>query len=681
MEIDFLKLATEALDFKNTGERLVERLGAVEQRYEMKECLGEGGMKKIFRAYDHMSGREVAMALLKEEKNEKNIEAFLRESQICSWLQHPGIIPVYDVGLNENGAPYFCMKVMPEGTLSDLLKPERGPALKRRIELFIRICEAINYAHARGVLHLDLKPDNIFVSDFGEVMVSDWGLAMICEESCDSELSLLDLDALDYAEANLMTQHNVLKGTPGYMAPEQLPGSKKPKDTRTDVYALGALLFNILSNKAPFYDCGIKEIIGKVKQGDIPKAVNDSPEALNSVYRKAMAKEPDQRYQSVEDLKKDVQAWLDGYAPLAQEAGLAEQLSLLYNRNRLFLNTLMLAMAILFIVSFFFLRNISQKNSNLQIQQEQLQANFKALKKEELQTADALKQVQKEKLQTIETLEELQKETRIRQQTEKKLVPHYSELAMYEYLHGYDFKKMEHYTTQVLNYAPNHRIALGFRAHLLLLSRDFHTAAEAYKKANLPYHRNLALKYAAPPGELADDEAVFLLINAHLEPGHKLLAEFLLQHILQQEASFETQMQLIKKFFPRLNPMHKTLNFLYGSENGENYLDLSGNAKLMDISLLKYLRVHKLDLSSTGVNDIRNLQKQPLHWLNLSSSRVDSLSGIHLPLLKVLDISSTNINSLYEFKAPNLERINTKHTFLDNSRALKKFPKLQKVQK
>ena len=157
------------------------------QKYELDHVVGEGGMKTVYQTTDFDSNRKVAMAVLSRESKPSMVRRFVREARITAMLEHPNIVPIHDVGVNEEGEPYFVMKYVEGENLSTILKKLRDGAAKYRkrytvsylLDIFQRVCNAIAFAHSKGVLHLDLKPSNIQVSDFGEVLVVDWGIAKI----------------------------------------------------------------------------------------------------------------------------------------------------------------------------------------------------------------------------------------------------------------------------------------------------------------------------------------------------------------------------------------------------------------------------------------------------------------------------------------------------------------------
>ena len=193
-------------------------------RYSEWEEIGLGGMKKVYRVYDHKTSRYVALASLINTDNEEHKSAFLREARLTAMLEHPGIINLYDIGADSQGAPYFTLELKCGDSLDTVIKRirqketvylERYP-LTVRLEIFLRICEAIAYAHSRNILHLDLKPDNIQIGLFGEVQVCDWGLGKVIGQS---ELIEHSPDESLYEELTDVTIFGEIKGSPGYMAP------------------------------------------------------------------------------------------------------------------------------------------------------------------------------------------------------------------------------------------------------------------------------------------------------------------------------------------------------------------------------------------------------------------------------------------------------------------------------
>ncbi|MFT6363426.1 MAG: serine/threonine protein kinase, partial [Planctomycetota bacterium] len=232
-------------------------------KYIVHGELGRGGVGTVYRGRDQDLGRDVAMKFLHDKyKDEPQIlHRFVEEAQIGGQLQHPGIVPVYDLGM-ANGKPFFSMKLVEGKTLAKKLAERGSPTDDRRdfIAIFEDVCQTLAYAHARGVVHRDLKPANIMIGSFGEVQVVDWGMGKVLDSSGDADEKLA---AEQHAKASTIqtvrtgdhgTQSLVgsMMGTPAYMPPEQARGDVEAMDERSDVFTLGAILCEILTGKPPY---------------------------------------------------------------------------------------------------------------------------------------------------------------------------------------------------------------------------------------------------------------------------------------------------------------------------------------------------------------------------------------------------------------------------------------------
>ncbi len=317
------------------------------KRYKFIRSIGFGGMKAVLLVLDIDTGREVAMAMMPDfrERPASDLERFVREARLTARLEHPNIVPVHDMGTDLSGAPFFTMKYLRGQSLATLLRrvrrgevaSEKEYSIERATQIFIRVCNAVLFAHSRRVLHLDIKPDNVNIGDFGEVLVLDWGLAMVMNGG--------DAAAGSHAGPARETRDGVAKGTPGFMSPEQVAGRNGELDERSDIYALGALLYTMLTLHCPLAGKSVEEIMAATVRGEIPSpseaAAPDRPvpAALEAICRKAMALKPEDRYQSVAELRADIQAFAAGYAPAAENASPLRRTALFVNRN--FLVTIM----------------------------------------------------------------------------------------------------------------------------------------------------------------------------------------------------------------------------------------------------------------------------------------------------------------------------------------------------
>jgi serine/threonine-protein kinase len=296
-----------------------------------KELIDRGGSSNIVRAFDRDILREVAIKVLFAEvaDGDRQAERFVEEARITGQLEHPNIIPVYEFGLQENGRRYLCMKVVDGENLEDVLarlgeerlKPE---ALADLLPIFVKVCEAVSFAHSRGVIHRDLKPRNVMVSEFGQVYVVDWGIARlrVQQEGQTGQTGQTGAEgvrvrlSVGNPELGRTATPSEFAGTICYMAPEQLEGRDADLDERTDVFALGGMLYQILTGKAPI----APETVRPVYKG--PRFTIEPPERavpggrvpaeLARIAMRALSYEPRDRYASVVDLQRDVEHFQRG---------------------------------------------------------------------------------------------------------------------------------------------------------------------------------------------------------------------------------------------------------------------------------------------------------------------------------------------------------------------------------
>lgn len=308
------------------------------QRYVLMSELGRGGLGRVRLAFDQQLGREVAVKdLLPQSLHAaEKIRRFLDEARVTGQLEHPGIVPVYSAGLDAEGNPFYAMKRIGGRTLSQAIREfhRLDPADRSRpqrfselLTVFVSICRTMAFSHQRGVLHRDLKPQNIIVGDFGEAIVVDWGLAKHFASATDTTLraeslaaatngSLVDDDHPAGGDA-AHTKVGTIVGTIPYMSPEQ--ALAQPLDARSDVYALGAILFDVLTGSAPFRG-ERREVLRRVQRGKVPSprsVMPHVPRALEAICLHAMARQAEDRYQSALELADEVVRYQAGEPVLA----------------------------------------------------------------------------------------------------------------------------------------------------------------------------------------------------------------------------------------------------------------------------------------------------------------------------------------------------------------------------
>jgi hypothetical protein len=278
-------------------------------RYEVQREIGEGGMGRVLEAIDRQFGRRVAIKELLQTDSNSLRARFQVEAVVTANLEHPGVAPVYDRGVDAKGQPYYAMRLIRGRTLADAISEANDlPARLQLIPVVVRVAQTLAYAHDHGIIHRDVKPANIVVGRHGETVLLDWGIAKVRGVGV-SEALRDDGDSERLATAPA-TRHGAVIGTPAYMAPEQAAGEVAAIDERTDVFALGALLYHVLSGRAPFEGPTIESQIESALSADHPALEELQPNApvrLSAICARAMAKEPSERF----DTAKEVAAALE----------------------------------------------------------------------------------------------------------------------------------------------------------------------------------------------------------------------------------------------------------------------------------------------------------------------------------------------------------------------------------
>jgi serine/threonine-protein kinase len=339
-------LPGSALDSENTQD-WVRPAGS---RYRILRRHAKGGLGEVFLAEDLELHRQVALKEIQAQHAHDPYSRgrFFLEARITGGLEHPGIVPVYGMGLHEDGQPYYAMRLIKGGNLKEAIarfheaeKPNRDPGersltFRQLLTRFIAVCNTVAYAHSRGVIHRDLKPANIMLGKYGESLVVDWGLAKIVGRSENSHLC--DEKTLHPSSSDdVSTQFGATLGTPGYMSPEQAAGHLHQLGPASDIYSLGATLYVLLTGQVSISNSGKLEMLEKTRKGDWlpPKQVKkETPAALDAICCKAMALRPEDRYATALDLAADVEKWLADEPVKAHRESYADQASRWMRRHR-----------------------------------------------------------------------------------------------------------------------------------------------------------------------------------------------------------------------------------------------------------------------------------------------------------------------------------------------------------
>jgi eukaryotic-like serine/threonine-protein kinase len=303
--------------------------GEIRNRYSRTQMHAKGGIGQVWIARDGDLGREVALKELRPEqgKNPNAWSRFVEEARITGQLEHPGIVPVYELSTRPaDGKPFYTMRFIRGKTLNEAIRDyhekkaagQAGPLdLASLLNAFVALCNTAGYAHSRGVIHRDLKGQNVVLGDYGEVMLLDWGIAKLLNQPGSVERGAPGAEAPvmldDDGTAHDATLDGQVIGTPSYMAPEQAEGRIEAIDSRTDVYGLGAILYEILAGRPPYEGTSTREVLRKVREESPapPREVNpETAKGLEAIALKAMARRPDERYPSALALAEEVRRWL-----------------------------------------------------------------------------------------------------------------------------------------------------------------------------------------------------------------------------------------------------------------------------------------------------------------------------------------------------------------------------------
>ncbi len=347
-------------------ERLACRKGAF-GRYRLEEEIAQGGQGAILRVWDEDLRRQLAMKVLHEKPESlggqaasvdpRSLGRFLEEAQVTGQLDHPGIVPIHELGLDARGRVYFTMKLVKGRNLKEVYelvaRAEEGWTRTRALSVLLRVCEAMAYAHHKGVVHRDLKPANVMVGRFGEVFVMDWGLARVLGRADQKDVriapQLLTAElvserherALAEPDSPLLTLDGHIVGTPAYMSPEQARGDVDQVGPPSDVYAVGAMLYHLLAGHLPYVKPGRRisnyAIWYRVQEGPpepLAERAADVPMELIAICEKAMARDLRDRYADMGALAADLSAFLEHRVVAAFETGALVELKKWVERNR-----------------------------------------------------------------------------------------------------------------------------------------------------------------------------------------------------------------------------------------------------------------------------------------------------------------------------------------------------------
>ena len=608
-----------------------------EKRYNEASELGRGAMKQVNLAQDTLTDRRVALAKLIDKDNPDKTEQFFLEARLTARLQHPNIVPVYDAGFDDRNEAFFTMKPVGDRTLRNYIKSfnqGQNSDLQERLEMFSKICYAIAYAHANNVIHRDLKPENIYLGEFGEVLVGDWGLAKVLEVDYE------DIDLHSDDSKTIHTMHGVLKGTPGYMAPEQIDQSLGVSDEQSDIYSLGVILFELLLLTHPNKGSDMEKTLTNTLQGNRPDKLEvNLAESLTAIINKAMAIKKGDRYLSVVEITVDLKKFQGGFVTSAENNSFAKSFLFLLKRHK----QVSTVLGILIISSIIF---------TLRIYQEKRIA--------ENQKSEALAQKQIAENQKSEALAQKQIADKARNNVEeisKKASPRFVSVARSDF-ENFRFESAMNNINLAVSLDPNNQEAKQFKARFLYSSQRFQEAGKLFDE--LPTRKFQRAKIRKVLNK-------FLAVK--INDDHFLNKEQMITFLKDNETNFTRGTPPKRLIFQLVNYAY-TLD-VYSMEEkiafAECALKTSNNrlpqnwtmkAKIIDNKVL-------IDLSHQEIISIDALRLFPLLELDLSFTTVKDIKCMKESSIEVLKISGNRIIASDIRKIQNLKKLYTNSNYLD----------------
>ena len=692
------KQLTEALWDTDLG------LGPVREQLEGKKykvitTINRGGMGVILQARDLRIRRTVAMKVMKTSSqfSRENVLRFIDEAQLTGQLEHPNIVPVYELGIDDQGETFYSMKFVKGITLDDVIRGIRHGnqrmidkyPLGTLLTIFQKICDGVAFAHSKGVVHRDLKPENIMIGSFGEVLVMDWGLAKNItggrrdarpEAEEEDTLSRRKIDDLRGFE----TLNGLIVGTPPYISPEQARGELDKVDARSDIWVLGAMLYATLTLRPPVEGDSVHEVVEKIVNSRIapPSSYNTPvksarrssstvsaaepdgtaeaavvfshcpgrriPDGLSAVVMKALALEAADRYQKVEDLQADIAAFQGGFAPKAERASPLKHTLLWAGRHK---------KEFFVFVFFFLLFNAAVVAFFVQINTEKnraLMSEKRAVENGKLARA-RLEELRGTAPTFFADAGQLMEDNRFPEALEK----------------------IEYAIQQVPNEAAYHNLRGDILQGLLRLDE----AEDAYEEA---LRRNPQLKIAQTNLDLT--RKIFAALGKDEKDKQAAVAEFVGELLRQGRRStalsLESQYGLDKQRMVKIwrdsfekrgmrqqrfesNPDNTiTVDFSKVAQPDLRKLrdlPVSGllldDTKIAEITTLQGLRLESLSIGHTLVMDLTPLVGMPLRVLNLESTPVVNLQPLTDLPLETLRLNNTRVADLTPLTGLRLEQL------------------------
>ena len=641
-------------------------------KYVHQGAVGKGGMGEVLVCIDRDTRRQIAMKrmLPAAASDTRRRARFVEEAQVTAQLEHPNIVPVYELAKDAEGNVYYTMKLLKGRSLADILDAVRDGKersdLSELLHMFLHVCDGIGFAHSRGVLHRDLKPDNIMAGDFGEVLVMDWGLAKIVGREDIRADDLVTSSRGEHGER--LTKDGTTMGTPCYMPPEQAEGKLEVIDHRSDIYSLGAILYEVLTLEPPFSGKTMRAVLAQVINASIVPPRKRAPgrhipRELSAIAMKCMAGAPEERYQSVGELRRDISLFLEGRSVSAAPDRFLRALVKLGKRNKGVSAAIAVAATVIIcVVSLAFVRVTGAMERAVQGEQEALAAKEK-------QRATALTASEALAKQAVRAAEQGRlAEADVRADASVKVMPggpwgHYA-LAMVA-SERRDLDAQQRHLGEALRLDSSHQPSKAAYSDLMATAGKLKDAAKLLDHVkNITDWRALlaagkVLSFAGQYDDAAEiyQRAVAVMgedgtvqpralneAKERLEGANVAVECRGFHESIRNRPADEQQRRLTEK----LSAVHRTamVPAFVVEEGLITEISFEGQKALKWLQPLKGLSLASLDLSGTSVNDLSPLRGMPLRRLVIRHTRVSDLSPLRGMLLTHFDCAHTEVRDL-----------------------------------
>ncbi|NQZ57483.1 MAG: serine/threonine protein kinase [Lentisphaeraceae bacterium] len=707
------EIASESQLNINVKKKFSEPLSeARSEKYSIVGEIDSGGMKRIHEVLDRDTTRYLAMALpLNGHDCPEDLDNFIREARITALLEHPNIIPVHDIGLNSDKLPYFTMKLIEGESLGQILKrmadgDEEYCKIFHRdflLEIFLKICDAIAFAHSKGVLHLDLKPENIRISSYGEVQVLDWGLARFLGEKHEVT-KRRDVNTQQIRKLQddwLKTMDGEVRGTPSYMSPEQARGENEERSTRTDVYSLGTILYSSLTYKMPIEGIDCQEILkntinGKFQLPSQRAPQNDIPMALESVTLKAMELQLAKRYASVDEIVEEIRAWRAGFATKAQKADVWVHSKLLFKRHRLIFNIITVLSLLVVILTLLFILRL--RGSEHLARQNEFKAvgALGALQQSDKRTKEAFEELRVSENKTQKALEELQRAEGKRLKVSRIAAEQYYQQALEEIKDQAYWRALTSLKTSI-GLDDEHQQAWNILGHLNLCTLKLTDAQEAFEKsANETFLKLLKKESKLSRQSTKTTEYLykfFIYLN-RAEKDYPYFSVFF-SNVHNRRLTLESRIDLLRRCL-KYQVKKKSTAFTLNEEKMAFSFVYSNKLRRLDFSPLLLVPIRSLtwrsaEITKKDTQEVRFVEKtlkivglmKHLQELDLRGQKIDSVDFVRRLTLKRLILARTYITQLGPLIKSRcrkeLEELDISHCQILDYYSLLQFTKLKKI--